>query len=281
MRPLVTQPQYFGRKVCPMSSEIPTNERDTELRQMLVATASAAPIRPRRSWRTAAPIAAFALAGALSGTVSAAALSGPRDQRPATLDNVVAEFVRDDTQLIGEPLKINGQGDTVVPLGAAPENATELAVAVRCAEPGSFEFHIDRKYAMTVTCDGASGGSGSYFTVEDMAAHTLAVAAGEGERFMIWASWVARPVPPAPSPQQAAATADGEVTEAEYRAQFDRYSDCMTAAGYPLDGVNKAGPIITYINSGASVSSGAEGRCYAEEFAQIDGMWQATHQPGS
>lgn len=75
--------------------------------------------------------------------------------------------------------------------------------------------------------------------------------------------------------------ADGQVDEAEYRIQFDRYSDCMTAAGSPLDGVNKAGPIITYINFGASVSSGAEGRCYAEEFAQVDRMRQDAHQPGS
>ena len=85
-------------------------------------------------------------------------------------------------------------------------------------------------------------------------------------------------LPPDASPQQAAAMADGEVSDAEYHAQFDRYSECMIAAGYPLDAVNTSGLIVTYVNSSDSVSSGAEGRCYAQEFAQIDPSWQAAHQ---
>lgn len=262
-----------------MSSEMPNSERDVELRRMLVATASAAPDRPRRPWKTAAPITAFALAGALTGTVSAAALNAPKDHRPISVDNMVAQFVHDDTQLFGESVEINGQGDTVVPLGAAPENAAELAVVFRCADPGSFELLIDGETAMTMICDEAStsGGGGSYFTVKDQPTHTLTVSAGEGERYVAWASWASRAVPPEPSPQQVAAMADGEVSEAEYHAQFDRYSNCMTAAGYPLGSVNKSGTVITAAIPGAAVTSGTADRCYAQEFAQVDRTWQAAH----
>lgn len=265
-----------------MSSEMP--ERDTELRRMLVSTASAAPVRPRRPWSIAAPIAAFALAGAVTGAVSAAALNAfnaPEDHPPVSVDNMVAEFIHDDTQLFGEPAVINGHGDTTASLGAVPENAVELAVAFRCADPGSFDVLVDGKAAMTITCDEASGGGGSYFTVDDAPTHTLTVSAGDGKRYVVWASWAARAVAPVPSPQQTAAMADGEVSEAEYHAQFDRYAECMTVAGYPLDGVNKSDAIIKYLNSGAAVSSGAEGRCYAQEFDQIDMTWQGAHQDNS
>jgi hypothetical protein len=269
---------------------MPESERDTELRRMLVATASAAPVRPRRLWSIAAPTAAFALAGALTGAVSATALNAlnalnaPEDHPPVTVENMVAKFIHDDTELFGEPVVINGQGDTVVPLGAVPENAAELAVAVRCADPGSFDVLVDGKAAMTITCDEApttSGGGGSYFTMDDAPTHTLSVSAGDGKRYVVWASWAARAVPPVPSPQQTAAMADDEVNEAEYHAQFERYAECMTVAGYPLDGVNKSGTVIKYLNSGAAVSSGAEGRCYAQEFDQIDMTWQSTHQDNS
>lgn len=263
-----------------MSSEMHRNQRNTELRQMLVATASAAPDRPRRVWRTAAPVTAFALAGALTGAVSAAAFNAPRDHRPVSVDNMVATFVHDDTQLFGEPVEINGQGDTVTPLGAAPADAAELAVVFRCTDPGNFELLIDGKAAMTIVCDegsASSGGGGSYFTVDEKPTHTLTVAADEGEGYIAWVSWASRAVPPEPSPQQAAAMADGEVSEAEYHAQFDRYSDCMTAAGYPLGSVNKSGTVITFVYSGAAVTSGEEGRCYAQEFAQVDITWQSTN----
>jgi hypothetical protein len=267
-----------------MSSEMPVSERDTELRRMLVATASAAPVRTRRQWSITAPIVAFALAGALTGAVSAAALSAPRDHSPVTVDNMVAAFVDDDTQLFGEAVEIEADGSTVVPLGAMPEDAAELAVALHCADPGSFEVLIDGQPAMTIVCDQAStassGGAG-YFTVEDAATHTLTVSAGEGERYVVWASWAARATPPEPSPEQAAAMADGEVSVTEYHVQFDRYSDCLSAAGYPLGSVNKSRNVITYVNSSAAVTSGAEGRCYAQEFAEVDLTWQVSEQDAS
>ncbi|MHA7278191.1 hypothetical protein ACX80H_00360 [Arthrobacter sp. MDT2-2] len=88
-----------------------------------------------------------------------------------------------------------------------------------------------------------------------------------------------RTVPPAPSPEQTDALADAEVGEAEYHAQFDRYSQGMTAVGHPLEPVDKSGEVITYNTSGASVTSEAEGRCYAQHFAQANLAWQSIHAP--
>lgn len=265
-----------------MSSELPATARDAELRHTLVATASAAPIRPRRRWRAAAPITAFALAGALTGTVSATALNVPQDDPPVSMDNSVAMFVPDGTQLIGEPVQVSRQDETVMPLGAKPEGATELAVILRCQGAGTFNVFIDSQPKATVVCDedsSATAGGGSYFTVEDRPTHAVTVDAGDGERYAVWASWVARAVSPAPSPGQTEAIADGEVNEAEYHAQFDRYSECMTAAGYPLGSINKSDTVITAAIPGAAVTSGEESRCYAEHFSQVDMVWQSAHAP--
>jgi hypothetical protein len=252
---------------------------------MLVATASAAPTRPRRRWSVAAPIAAFALAGALTGTVSATALNAtntPEDDPPVSMDNSIAEFVHGDTQLIGEPVHVSGQDETVIPLGAKPEGATELGVILRCQGAGTFNVLIDGQPKATVICDedsSASAGGGSYFTVEDRPTHAVTVDAGDGARYAVWASWAARAVPPAQSPELAEAITDGEVSEAEYHAQFDRYSQCMTAAGYPLGSINKSDTVITYNNSGAAVTSAVEGRCYAEHFLDVDMAWQSARAP--
>lgn len=266
-----------------MSSEIPDTERDIELRRMLVATASAAPARPRRRWSIAGPITAFAIAGALTGAVSAAALTAPSS--PATMDDPVtainmSSFVYDDTELFGAPVMWDGQGDSTIELGARPDGAAELAIALRCLDVGSYDLRVDAERALRVVCDHASStqaGTATYVPVEDVPAHTLTVSAEDGAGYLVWASWATRAVAPEPSPEQAVVMADGEVTETEYRAQFDRYVQCMAAAGYPVDVVAGLSPVIRYTNSSAAVSSGTEGRCYAEEFAQVDATWQGMH----
>ncbi|PJJ63271.1 hypothetical protein CLV54_0929 [Compostimonas suwonensis] len=251
---------------------------------MLVATASAAPVRPRRRWSIGAPIVAFALAGALTGAVSAAAFNAPPERAPVSVDALVDSFIPDDTQLFGAPVVVDGHRDTAVPLGAMPEGAVELAVVFRCEDPGNFDLLVDGKAVMTMICDEgstASGGGGGYFSVNDASAHTLAISDGEGRRYVVWASWVARAVPLPLSPEQAAALADGAVTQADYHTQFDRYAECMAVAGHPLEGVDTSGTIIRYVASGAAVSSGAADRCYAQEFAQVDRAWQSEHQDTS
>ena len=264
-----------------MSSEMIESERDTELRRMLVATASAAPVRARRRWTIAAPIAAFAVAGALTGAASAAALNPPE---PVSTVNVAAfadEFVYDDTQLFGSPVLLSGEGDTVVQLGSVPTGAVELAVAFNCGDPGRFEFHLDGEWVGSVVCDETStgaGGGGVYYAVSDAATHTLTISTDAGARYALWASWAARAVLPEPSQAQAEAMADGQVTEDEYRAGFNRYSECMTEAGYPLAFVDTTGTVIGYSNPSEAVTSGEEGRCYALEFGQIDPAWQVANE---
>jgi hypothetical protein len=268
-----------------MSSELPATTRDAELRHMLVATASAAPIRPRRRWSVAAPIAAFALAGALTGTVSATALNvtnAPEDDQPIGLDNAIAMSVYDATQLFGEPVELDGQGITVIPVGAIPEGATELVVVFGCRSAGTFDLFVDGELEMTTVCSensSASGGGASYFTVEDKPTHAVTINTGDNERYAVWASWVARAVPPVASPELAAAIADGEVTEAEYNAQFDRFSECMTAGGYPLGSINKFDKIFTASIPGAAATSGVYDRCYAEHFFDVDIAWQSSQAP--
>lgn len=267
-----------------MSSEPPLTERDAELRRMLVATASAAPLRSRRRWSIGAPIAAFALAGALTGAVSATALSATGGGPGATVLSpvTVAEmttFIRDDTRLFGGPVILDAATGDSASLGAKPAEAVELALAFRCGGSGEFEVLLDGEVVAPFTCDASSSpraGGAVFLAVPDAAPHTLTVSAPADSRYVLWASWATRAVPPEPSPEQASATADGDVTEAEYRAQFARYSECMTAAGYPLGSINTGGEVITYTNSGVAVDSGAEARCYAREFEQVDIAWQST-----
>lgn len=269
-----------------MSSEMPETERDIELRRMLVATASAAPARFRRRWTIAAPIAAFAVAGALTGAVSAVALTA-RTAAPVTVDdpvtvaNMIATLIHDDTLLFGAPVMIDGQADAEVPLGAMPEGAIELAVAVRCGDPGNYEVRVDGADAVIVACDEDSSsraGGAAFVPVDAEGTHTLTVSVTEGDRFALWASWAARPVAPQPSPRQAAALADGEVSAEEYHAQFDLFAQCVADAGYRLGSVNKAGTFITYATPGEAVSSGADERCYALEFRDVDTAWQGAHR---
>ncbi len=263
-----------------MSSEMIETERDTELRGMLVATASAAPIRTRRRWSIAAPIAAFAVAGALTGAASAAALNPPEHVSTVNAVAFAHDFVYDDTQLFGTPVLLSGQGDTIVQLGSMPEGAAELAVAFNCGDPGQFEFRLDGEWVGSVVCDDAStAGGGTYYAVSDAGPHTLAISTDHpGARYALWASWAARAVLPEPSQAQDEAMADGQVTAEEYHAGFNRYSDCMTAAGYPLAFVDTTGTVIDYSNPSEAVTSGEEGRCYALEFGQIDPAWQAANE---
>ena len=270
-----------------MSSETPETPRDIELRRMLVATSSAAPARPRRRWSVGAPIVAFALAGALTGTVSAAALTAQQERPSATLDDPVSyanmtSFIQDDTTLFGGPRVVDGVGEEIVSLGAKPAGASELAFSLRCVDVGTFTLTLDGEAAGRITCDEQSSttaGGSAYLAVGDASTHTLTVSTGEESRYLLWASWATRATPPEPSSEQAAALADGEVTEAEYHAQFDRYAECMNDAGYPLGSIDKTGTVITAVRSEAAVTSGSDSRCYALEFEQVDTAWQSSHAP--
>ena len=264
-----------------MSSEMIETERDTELRRMLVATASAAPIRARRRWSIAAPIAAFAVAGALTGAASAAALNPPEHVSTVNAVAFADEFVYDDTQLFGISRPAQRSRATPscssAPCQKEPPSWRLPSTAVIPASSNSVSTE-NGSAASSATMLSTAGG-GTYYAVSDAGPHTLAISTDRpGARYALWASWAARAVLPEPSQAQAEAMADGQVTEEEYRAGFNRYSDCMTAAGYPLAFVDTTGTVIDYSNPSEAVTSGEEGRCYALEFGQIDPAWQAANE---
>ena len=68
---------------------------------------------------------------------------------------------------------------------------------------------------------------------------------------------------------------EGGVTEAEYQAAFDRFSDCMSSADADLISVQKKNDyLITYSYSAEKNSDGTYKRCYVKEFEQVDTEWQ-------
>lgn len=254
----------------------PGTARERELRRMLVATASAAPAPPRRRNAVMISVAAFALSGALTGgAVSAAALNAP----PAAVDvdDLRSGVIHDDTRVLGTPFTIEASGTTSVEAGRAPEAGAELAVALHCVTPGTFDLFVDEQPAGRWVCDaGATGGF--FIPVSGAGPHMLTVETAESNEMKVWAAWAMRPVPPAPSEAQAAALADGVVTEAEYRDGFARYRECMQDAGHPLIVHDEAATVIEYSSPGAGVASGDEGRCYALEFDQLDVAWQLINE---
>ena len=225
-------------------------------------------------------LAVFAVSGALTGaavSAAAAVMTAERAnisrQTPTT--SMLAAQVPGDTQLFGEPLGIeDGAGASTLNAGPMPEGATELFISFGCLDAGTYTTSIDGAVTGVYSCDGPSLNSGAGHAVTGAAPHTIGVA-GEG-RYVLWASWSARAVLPPASAEQSAAMADGTVTEAEYHEGFERYQQCMTDAGYPVDVADAAGPLIRYSNSGPAVDSGSEGACYAAEFRSIDIAWQQT-----
>ncbi|MEV8267702.1 hypothetical protein [Microbacterium sp. NPDC076911] len=265
-----------------MSSEPSETERDRELRRMLVASAEAAPALPHRRGAVAGSIAAFALAGLLTGgAVSAAALNAPGGTSTVSIEQMTVALVQDDTQLFGTPFILSGQGDTTVELGPAPVGAVDLVVAFHCEDAGTYNMTIDGEAASTTICDQEATdypNGGEFYPITDSDPHTLTVTTAKANHFVLWASWASRAAVPEPSDAQAAAMADGAVTEAEYRDGFTRYRQCMRDAGYSLIRVDDGGTIITYSSPAQGTVSGAEGRCYAEEFGQLDAAWQIANE---
>ncbi|MFG6476995.1 hypothetical protein ACFXP7_11485 [Microbacterium sp. P06] len=68
---------------------------------------------------------------------------------------------------------------------------------------------------------------------------------------------------------------DGRVTEAEAMAAFERYRSCLREAGYEPFGIQRDGPFINFSIPAAAVESGADGPCYAGEYAAVDTIWQS------
>jgi hypothetical protein len=257
--------------------------RDEAQRRMLVALADSAPLNRRRP-RALAALAVFAVSGILAGAATSAAVALTAESRAeSNITHVppspaqLAASVPGDTRLFGDPFVVESAvGPRTLDVGVAPEGATELFVAFRCLGSGVEVIKIDGVQIRTIYCDDTGGGSDGGETVTGPGSHSLSFS-GSGS-YTVWASWSAPAVPPAPSAEQSAALADGTVTEAEYRAGFERYARCMTDGGHPVDVIDTSQTVIRYVPSDPSVQSGVEGRCYALEFSLLDPAWQGANQ---
>lgn len=271
-----------------MNPDSQPGQRERELRDLLVATATATSSdRTPRGWRVTSSVVAFALAGALTGgAVSAAALTSRGDtdsSEPVSIEEMTDTFIRDDTRLFGTPYIVRSFGDTTIDLGSIPDGAAYLAVALKCLDAGTYDYYLDDERISSSTCterDTDFGNGGAFFDVPTAGEHTLRIAADPDKDYILWASWATPALAPEPDEQQQAALADGAVTDAEYRAGFSTYSDCMANAGYPLVGVDTDRTIIEYSNTSAAVSSGAEQQCYSRHFLLLDMEWQVQNQQG-
>jgi hypothetical protein len=249
-------------------------------RQLLIdmvdAEGSPAP-RPqtrRRRHSILAGLGAFILAGALTGGAVSAVAAVVGNQRPDTLsaEEAVQSMVGTHGHLIGNPFVYSGTGATQIALGSKPAGATGLVLSIDCMTSNDITATVlDQGDASSGECNGTSA---QEFAVKDSVAHTLRISPAGSRKYAVWVSWVKEPPLPGPSAQQAAELADGKVTFPEELAAYNRYVGCLTAAGYPMGVVPTSGPYISYAVTGAAVDSGADARCYASEFKEVDSMWQ-------
>lgn len=258
--------------------------RSDAIERLLSETVEATPIR-RSPKRTAAigigsAVAAFALAGALTGGAIATA-SAPSAQQQK-IDNAtqaagIGWVVEQDARLIGQPVTLSGTGTMTVNLGHRPAGANAVVAASECATPGTFSVGMGGNLTGEAACKSSNTGTAnvgaSDYRVTTDGPHTFSVTTSPGAQFSVWLSWIYYPTL-SPSPAVRAAIADGAVTRDEYVAAFNQYLGCMAAAGYTISGYDESARVIDYWNSEASVASGAENRCYVTQFRAVDSLWQ-------
>lgn len=259
-----------------MSSETTTtSERDEQLRRLLVATSTAEAVKaPKKSRTLIGSIVAFAVAGAVTGgAISAAALSSDQPSTTPTsisIEDMTEHVVHDDTQLFGTPFIIRSVGVTDIDLGRAPAGATSIALAFHCVSAGSFEYTLDGKPVGAFTCtnnDTRYTNGAGFLEPGGSKDHTLRISTGAEDSFVIWPSWAAQAPKAPPSAAQEEAIADGVASEVEYRDGFDRNSECMSDAGYPVGSLrpppimNTDGEVVTRrLISGHNSRSSADAR---------------------
>lgn len=76
------------------------------------------------------------------------------------------------------------------------------------------------------------------------------------------------------SAEQAAEIDDRDVTLEEYEAAFDRFSECMAAAGFELGNGHFYDDRYHYSVPSDAVDDGADQECYRAEFFYVDMLWQ-------
>lgn len=80
------------------------------------------------------------------------------------------------------------------------------------------------------------------------------------------------------SPAQAEEISDREATADEYQAAFQRFRECMSAAGFELEDVEFANFVYEFGIPNAAVEDGTDAECYQAEFQYVDMLWQSTEE---
>lgn len=261
-----------------------TSDRSAQLRHALVVTADAAPLAPSRpiAPRIFAAIAAFALAGGLTGGVVAiAAAQGEIDQQEIADSAMISRHNTLDTHavLIGSDYVVAGSGTTSINVGTMPRGATGLGVAVDCVDEGYVDVSIDGIWVWSGSCqsDQASlGGNGSIEKVLGDGPHVFTVT-GTGS-YILWAGWAQEDSAPAKSAQLLSAMADGVVTKDEYVDAFYLYAACVEEHGWQISYVDSGSTFIGY-SLGGDIDAVAENiQCYIPLFGDIDSAWTLANQ---
>lgn len=265
----------------PRKKIVTPSERDQELRRMLVASAelNARPAPRRRVTLAATAVGLLVAGGLVGGAVTAAATAGDDSPDVSEGMRVMDMITRAHTELLGELFYFEGSSDGTLDVGAPPAGATGLAIANGCLGPASAELRIDGDFNSSWDCDQSNRGGGGVDFQAVPGRHVLDILVDTGSVF-VWAMWVKEPPHPEPSGAQAAALADGEVTDAEYTAGRDRYIGCMGALGYPLIDPEHPSIAVQLAIPDAAVQDGTDEFCYESEWMQLDMAWQLAQEPG-
>jgi hypothetical protein len=259
-----------------MSSDQKPSERSAEFRRALVATANLGPyVRRRPPLRlVVAAVAAFALAGALTGGAIATATKPDPELVAAQADAATSGrgyVTMEDGKLIGRPFLRAASGTQTIDIGQKPAGATVLVEGIGCLGGDADTFLDSKKVSSSGDC--SPGGSGAnVFTVSTTGDHLVSLRTRNGARIAVWLSW-ARIPKFSESAAQRQDLADGLVTRDEDLAAFNRFAGCMTALGHPLIRVTM-GLVPGFSEDAAALTDGADNRCYSTEYKNVDAGWQ-------
>lgn len=255
------------------------SSRTIALRRELVRTASSR--RSARRLVIGASVGAFALGAAVTGAVSAAAVSELSSANSEATAAWVASFARPNSQILGSVQHIQATGPDILELGPEPAEATGLVIAGGCTVVGEVRVSLDSEFLMEFGCESGDGSAGTRSMVEGPDPHRLQIDVDAGATFDFWAAWVREPPLPTASAQQLREVEDGTVTRDEYVAAFNRFVGCMGAAGYDLSATPQTTTVFNYAVPSPAVSDGSDERCYATQFQQVDTGWQIANEDTS
>jgi hypothetical protein len=267
-----------------VSSDLEPNDRAAAFRRTLVATANLGPYVRRRPplKLVIATIAAFALAGALTGAgIAAATQVDPTvsDAQAQAATNATLDIGTQGGSLLGKPFVLTGSGTHEIQLGPPPRGTTDLVEGFGCIDSGHFEALLDSKRFATYPNCGSGSSESNVMHVSITGAHSVVIRAAKGTRFTVWLSWSKIPKLAA-SPAQKADLADRVVTRDEVLAAFSRYEGCMGALGHPMDrSLTTIVPSDSVAN--AAVVDGSDDRCFVTEYRDVDETWQLELHAGS